>query len=61
MLVTEQMDAWFSVGGVIVGEADNSSPGRETVVVQTISGQGLPQAITYSVLVSDMLRRSSVQ
>ena len=55
MLVTEQMDAWFSVGGVIVGEADNGSPGRETVVVQTISGQGLPQAITYSVLVSDML------
>ena len=54
MQAAEQMDAWFSVGGVIVGEADNSNPHRETVVIQTISGPDLPAAITYSVLISDL-------
>ena len=53
--VAEQMDAWFSVGGVIVGEANNSNPERETVIVQTISGQGLPPAVAYSVSISDLL------
>ena len=43
MEVTEQMDAWFAVGAVVVREADTSTSRLETVLLETISGQGFLQ------------------